>query len=325
MNYEFPEITDLRSVLAAIGETDGFGITRRHGIVVICYTYISPEVFPDVSGWETAVRRECRGLAFSERSGELLSRPLHKFFNVGERAETHPARIDLARAHTILEKLDGSMIRPIPFGEGYRLGTKNGVTPIVAQPEAFIAAHPAYDRYIRTQLGRGRTPIFEWCSRQQRIVLDYETDRLVLIAVRENRTGRYPSMREVREEIAAEPAYAGIEIVKEHPGTPESLESLLAHTRGLEGNEGFVIRFDDGHMLKVKSEWYVTRHKALSGLQFEKDVVALVRSRLWDPSTQIARTALPSMGEMMEAISCGIFDGKAYDAAYPERIRQTIY
>ncbi|MFN0028582.1 MAG: pyridoxamine 5'-phosphate oxidase family protein [Acidimicrobiales bacterium] len=52
---------------------------------------------------------------------------------------------------------------------------------------------------------------------------------------------------------------------------------------------------------------------------------ALVRSKLWDPATQIERSALPSMGEILHTISEGNFDGTAFDAAYPERLRQTIY
>lgn len=52
---------------------------------------------------------------------------------------------------------------------------------------------------------------------------------------------------------------------------------------------------------------------------------ALVRSKLWDPATQIPRSALPSMGEMLGAITKGTFDGLAYDMAYPERLKQTIY
>lgn len=52
---------------------------------------------------------------------------------------------------------------------------------------------------------------------------------------------------------------------------------------------------------------------------------ALVRSKLWDPSLHIARSELPSVGAMIEAISKGGFDGKAYDEAYPERLKQTIY
>ncbi|MEY2443898.1 MAG: uncharacterized protein QOE00_478 [Ilumatobacteraceae bacterium] len=52
---------------------------------------------------------------------------------------------------------------------------------------------------------------------------------------------------------------------------------------------------------------------------------ALIRSHLWDVTRHRDAAELPSMGEIMEAITAGAFDGKAYDAAYPERVRQTIY
>jgi PPOX class probable FMN-dependent enzyme len=52
---------------------------------------------------------------------------------------------------------------------------------------------------------------------------------------------------------------------------------------------------------------------------------ALIRSKLWDPATQIPRSALPTSGEMLQRITQGEFDGAAHDAAYPERVRQTIY
>ena len=52
---------------------------------------------------------------------------------------------------------------------------------------------------------------------------------------------------------------------------------------------------------------------------------ALVRSKLWDPATRIERSALPSTGTIIAALSKGTIDGEAYDRAYPERLRQTIY
>jgi uncharacterized protein len=52
---------------------------------------------------------------------------------------------------------------------------------------------------------------------------------------------------------------------------------------------------------------------------------ALVRSKLWDIATQIPRSALPSNGAMLASITKGDFDGKAYDEAYPQRLKQTIY
>ncbi len=52
---------------------------------------------------------------------------------------------------------------------------------------------------------------------------------------------------------------------------------------------------------------------------------ALIRGRVWEPDTFRTPDQLPTVGEIMHQITDGSFDGAAYDAAYPERIRQTIY
>lgn len=277
MRYIFPEITEMEPLRQIVLKYEGFNLIRRPDHIVFCYAYNSPEVFPPITTEEDALRRECRGLTF-DPSGKVISRPYHKFFNIGEREETLPAAVDLAHPHVILEKLDGSMIRPVPIGNSYRLGTKTGVTPLSVQPERFVAAHPAYDAYIRHEISRDRTPIFEWCSRQQRIVIDYPADRLVLTAVRDNRLGTYSPLKEVRDEIASDRRFVGMEVVREYEGTAHSMETLMASTRALDGGEGWVIRFADGHMAKLKGDWYVTRHRALEGLSREKVVVATLLS-----------------------------------------------
>jgi PPOX class probable FMN-dependent enzyme len=52
---------------------------------------------------------------------------------------------------------------------------------------------------------------------------------------------------------------------------------------------------------------------------------AIVRSKLWDATLHIKQSELPSVGEIMERLSKGEFDGKAYDAEYSERMKRTIY
>lgn len=52
---------------------------------------------------------------------------------------------------------------------------------------------------------------------------------------------------------------------------------------------------------------------------------ALVRSRLWSADAQIARSELPSTGEMLAALSKGAINGAEYDRAYPQRLEETIY
>jgi len=52
---------------------------------------------------------------------------------------------------------------------------------------------------------------------------------------------------------------------------------------------------------------------------------ALLRSRLWDPQTQVARSALPSVGRILSDLTAGTFDGAAYDRDLPARVAGSLY
>jgi uncharacterized protein len=52
---------------------------------------------------------------------------------------------------------------------------------------------------------------------------------------------------------------------------------------------------------------------------------AVIRSKLWDPETQVDRKSLPSNGTILAAITKGEHGGEEYDRAYPARLRETIY
>lgn len=52
---------------------------------------------------------------------------------------------------------------------------------------------------------------------------------------------------------------------------------------------------------------------------------ALVRSKLWDTDAQVARTELPSMGAMIKALADDDFDTEAFEANYPQALKETLY
>ena len=52
---------------------------------------------------------------------------------------------------------------------------------------------------------------------------------------------------------------------------------------------------------------------------------ALVRSDLWNPEKHVERRSLPSSGTILAEITRGRVGGAEYDAAYPERLKATIY
>ncbi|MFT5175908.1 MAG: PPOX class probable FMN-dependent enzyme [Gammaproteobacteria bacterium] len=52
---------------------------------------------------------------------------------------------------------------------------------------------------------------------------------------------------------------------------------------------------------------------------------ALARSRLWQADAQVARSAVPSAGAILQTLSDKAFDGEEYDRNYPQHMRKTIY
>ena len=51
---------------------------------------------------------------------------------------------------------------------------------------------------------------------------------------------------------------------------------------------------------------------------------ALVRSKLWDPERHLAKSALPTSGEMLQAIKSS-FDGASWDEQYEALLERTMY
>ena len=287
MNYEFPLIRNISDVLPAIEGRDEFVVAEKDGYTVINYNVMMADTFPDVivetdpydwlfgvyeqRDYNAAVRRECRGIIFDTATGDIIRRPFHKFFNVNEREETQNHVVDLSRPHAILEKLDGSMIAPFIVNGQMIWGTKMGATDVAKPVEEFVEERPNYRQFAKFVISRGYTPIFEWCSRKQRIVLDYKEDQLILTAMRDMTTGRYMS----RDLVANTADQYFIHTVREfEPQT--DMKDFLEYVRDLEDLEGFVVRFDDGHMLKLKCHWYLQIHKAKEAILQDRNIVELI-------------------------------------------------
>jgi len=274
MFYNFPYITHINDVLPHIFGREEFRMMEKDGYTVINYAVAFEETFK----WDSddpvgsAVRRECRGLIF-DKEGKLVSRPFHKFFNAGEKEETQLNKINLYEPHVVLEKLDGSMIRPIPTADGFLLATKAGVTEIAQQAEEFIADKPHYAEFTNTSIKTECTPIFEWCSRKNRIVVDYPEDQLILTAVRDNESGKYLH----HNSLVSWGSYWGIPVVKAVDGLAvQNINLFVQQVREWEDSEGVVIRFDSGRMVKIKADDYVLRHKTKDSISQEKNVIATI-------------------------------------------------
>jgi len=283
VHYKFPHLTTIEPVLRAIEGRDEFGNWKREdgdfAHSVIDYNVNFKDTFPLMQGTPeeqeiAALRRECRGIAYHPSTGEILSRPFNKFFNAGERLDSLVEDIDLTRPHHALTKLDGSMVRTIRTQGGVLFGTRAGVTNISEQARSYVEyMNPKinYTGFVNDMADAGRTCIFEWCTRKNRIVLDYPEDQLILTAIRYMINGEYIPYERMLQ--WAEPK--GIPVVGHIPQRRD-MTVFLSEVKAMTGVEGFVVLFDDGHRAKLKCDEYVLIHRTKDELRFEKDAVKIV-------------------------------------------------
>jgi RNA ligase len=286
MNYDFPIIETIHDVLPAIHGQSEFIIAYRDGFKVINYNVGYEHTFTiDENDLmenhgkfipKGVMRRECRGLIFYP-DGKLMSRPFHKFFNFNEREETQLRNIDMSQEHTIMEKMDGSMIRPIVVHGVIRLATKMGVTDCSIAAEEMVAAWPEAKRdlfaeYLKA-VYHGMTPLFEFVSPENRIVLKYDQPDMVLLGIRRNRDGKYAP---TTSEYYSKWIDHGFSVAPEHGSITGSLDEYIALHGADEGREGFIMKCANGQMYKGKNAWYVRIHKVKDKIRTDRHVLALL-------------------------------------------------
>lgn len=198
MNYKFPRIRHISDVLPAIEGFPEIIVAERDGFTVINYMVSTPELWARDGNAELAnyygadeawtIRRECRGIIFYP-DGTLMSRPFHKFFNLGEKEETLPSNIDFSQKHVILTKMDGSMIRPMLVHGELRLGSKMGITDVSIAAEELLTEEQK--AWLRLNVEQGMTPLFEYVAPTNKIVVNYAEAKLVYLGSRYNYSGRY--------------------------------------------------------------------------------------------------------------------------------------
>ena len=282
MFYDFPVIETIDDVLPHIEGRKEFNVMYKDDYTVINYMVAFEETFmwDDNDPIGSAIRRECRGITF-DKEGKLICRKYHKFFNAEEKLETQLNKINLYEPHVVLQKFDGSLISAQPSGDSFVLVTKSGVTEISQQAEDHISnkylppnpLHKPYHTFIQKCLQRNVTPLFEWVSRKNRIVIDYPEDQLILTGMRYNNTGNYVCYDVMKQYASA----WNIPVVQAVNGlSVQNINLFVKQVREWEDAEGVVLRFDTGHMIKIKADQYVLRHKTKDQISQEKNVLQVI-------------------------------------------------
>jgi RNA ligase len=258
LNDLLPFVEDKKEI--HVRKTDDGGTT-------VIYRFLDSKTF-DSHG-----SLEARGIMFDDLD-RVISRPLHKFHNldsVNSGVNTYTRDYILANKDQVMaiyEKLDGSMISTANFNGTVRLRSKSSYDTDVCK-----LAYKIYnqDRDIQFLcmfcVERGLTATFELTHPQSRIVLAYSRPELRLLHIRDNVTGEY-----VTDQISA------AQNVRRCPQVPVTrIEEIISkeHLEGLKDEEGYVIQFRDGDMVKVKCPWYVGLHRVVTFLR-ERDIASMV-------------------------------------------------
>jgi RNA ligase len=300
--YKFPIIKSIDDVLPAIKDKEEFIVADKKDYIVIQYVVSKPDTFenpnePGILEQESlyrALRRECRGLMFTPK-GDIMSRSFHKFFNVNEKEETQAYSLDFSQPYQILAKEDGSMVRPVILGDELFYGTKMGITDVAINAHNFADANEQYNKLSFFCYDNGYTPIFEWCSNKNRIVLDYSVDTLLLTAVRCNLTGEYLDFQEIGNRFNIPVVKSFNRNLIEKEGFTRFIESVRKEL----SIEGYVVRFDSGHMVKIKSEEYCLFHRSKENAESERNIIqAIIDEKIDDLKGLLFKEDLEKVNEV---------------------------
>lgn len=201
----------------------------------------------DIKGYEL------RGLTFVEQEDGTYKRTLFmsKFFNLNEIESNMLHHLKDKEIRRIAIKDDGSAIGFVKIGDKIFGKTKYSFVS-----EQAIAATEIYNKdenirsFVDWCLENDYSPLFEFISDKNLIVVRYQDTKLRLIQLRDNKTGEYLDIYNLD---LGDLHYAD-EIEK------ISLNQIIDLFQTIEGIEGYVITFADGHMVKVKTKWYIDRH-----------------------------------------------------------------
>lgn len=256
-------ISDIREAVAGKKEIRFFA--QPDGVTLVCYMFMDSKTF------DSPEALECRGIAF-DAEGRIVSRPLHKFFNLGEKEwltqERLLARDDVA---AVFDKLDGSMIATAWVAGELRWRSKKAFdSDVVKLAKAFLARpeNAGIQLFAEEAASRGLTAVFELTHPQARIVVAQAEPALRLLHVRENVSGAYATLdpaHPIHERIAA----YGVPLVPRLEGA--TLAEALERLKDMRDHEGYVVQFADGDMVKVKCPWYARLHASIALLR-ERDV-----------------------------------------------------
>jgi len=215
----------------------------------------------------------CRGLIVNSNN-KIIARPFPKFFN-DDQLDKMEWKIP-KEPFEAFEKMDGSLgIMFHHYSTHFKKWTHHIATRGSFESDQANKGNKLLEGYAEVKWNPKYTYLFEIICIESKVVVNYDKEKLVLLAIIETNTGRELSHKEMIAHLSS----CTIEIVKRYNINDWKL--LLDNFDG-DNREGFVIKFSSGFRVKIKYERYKELHRAICGLSARRLWEQLVEGKKRD-------------------------------------------
>ena len=214
-----------------------------------------------------------RGICFAfNEDGSLFKRYLllHKFFNLNQIEETLYSNIKDFKITGISNKEDGSIASFVRLPNGKVLGKSK----MSFESDQAVGMNRIYKNnkdlrsFVDWSLDNDIVAVFEYVAPTNRIVLRYTDEELILLRLRDNKTGHYLDINDNLDRLGS------IKVAKFEENN--TLDELIDLANTVEDKEGWIVQFEKDHLidfLKIKTSWYCERHGLLTNDLYRENIL----------------------------------------------------
>ena len=199
------------------------------------------------------VTLNARGLV-TDNDGKIVARPFKKFFNMEENKHTPTEEFD------VFEKMDGSLGILFNYQGEWIMATRGSFVS-----EQAIKGFEMLRNYDYEKLHKNYTYLFEIIYKENRIVVRYDYDDLILLGMIETKTGYEVDLHKKGTDVRLKNLIdnIGFKVVRKFDKVKsyEPLKHFIPDSK-----EGYVVRFSNGDRIKIKGEEYLRLHKLMTNV-----------------------------------------------------------
>jgi RNA ligase len=257
------------------------------------------------SKWDD-ITVQTRGLVTDDK-GNIVARPFKKFFNDSEKKHTPTPDFD------VYEKMDGSLGILFHYEGEWVLATRGSFTS-----DQSVKGFEMLQKYDYQKLHKDYTYLFEIIYDDNRIVVKYSYEDLILLGMIHTKTGYEVDLYNEGNDVRLKNLInnIGFKVVKKYDGINDYsvLKEMIKNNE-----EGFVVRFSNGDRMKVKGEEYLRLHKIMTNvsttaiwemLSEGKDVLELLKDV---PDEFYNKIKMYVQYLRYNYYSCGEYAGKVHE------------